>query len=148
MFIGSLIPVIIFCIFDILWFKKLTNKNFSIKKFLIDFSSSRIIFQKLNEVNFVKFKNKYKSKKILYLKCRKESFLHTVYNMNPWEDLLIGFQCKVKRFPNSYNVNFWNHFTNIYIKSKNIRKVNNCNSCEKINHYFDNEIHKENTKIA
>ena len=37
MFIGSLIPVIIFCIFDILFFKKLTNKNFSIKKFLIDF---------------------------------------------------------------------------------------------------------------
>ena len=37
MFIGSLIPIIIFCIFDILWFKKLINKNFSIKKFLIDF---------------------------------------------------------------------------------------------------------------
>ncbi len=128
----------------------LVDDNFdsSFEKFLIDFSSSKIIFKKLNEVNFVKIKNKYKNKKILYLKCRKESFLHTVYNMNPWEDLLIGFQCKVKRFPNSYNINFWNHFTNIYIKSKNIRKINNCNSCEKINHYFDNEIHKENTKIA
>ena len=43
--------------------------------------------------------------KILILKIRKESFLNTVYNKLPWEDLLIGFQCKVLRNPNVYNVN-------------------------------------------
>ena len=36
-------------------------------------------------------------------------------NNLPFEDLLIGFQCKIDRVPDYYNVNFWNHFTNVYI---------------------------------
>ena len=43
--------------------------------------------------------------------------------MLPWEDLLIGFQTKIKRFQDIYNVDFWYHFTNIY--EENSKKLNN-----------------------
>lgn len=33
----------------------------------------------------------------------------------PWEDLSIGFQCRVHRTPDVYNSSFWFHFTNEYV---------------------------------
>ena len=80
--------------------------------------------------------------KKLVLKVRKESFLNTIYNKLPWEDLSIGFQCKVLRNPNLYNVNFWQHFTNTYLTSINVRSVTDCASCQSLNHFFDNQIHQ------
>ena len=80
--------------------------------------------------------------KILILKIRKESFLNTVYNKLPWEDLLIGFQCKVLRNPNVYNVYFWNHFTNKYITSKHVRVNSDCNSCIRLIDYFDQNTYQ------
>ena len=82
------------------------------------------------------------TKKILMLKVRKESFLNTIYNKLPWEDLLIGFQCKVIRNPNVYNVNFWYHFTNKYITSKYVRAKTNCNSCMSLIEYFDQNTYQ------
>ena len=108
----------------------------------MDFSKSRILVKKIVHADIEDLKKKYIDERILILKCRKESFLYTIYSMNPWEDLLIGFQCKVERYPNIYNAKFWSHFTNVYIKDKNIRKIKNCNGCESINHFFDNEMHK------
>ena len=110
---------------------------------LIDFSKSRTLVKKLNKVDIKNLRKKYIHKRILILKCRKESFLHTIYSMNPWEDLLIGFQCKVERYPNIYNAKFWSHFTNVYIKDKDIRKIKSCNGCENINHFFDSKIHND-----
>ena len=75
-------------------------------------------------------------------KIRKESFLNTLYNKLPWEDLLIGFQCKVLRNPNVYNVYFWNHFTNKYITSKHVRVNSDCNSCLKLIDYFDQNTYQ------
>ena len=72
---------------------------------------------------------------------------HQKYGKLPWEDLLIGFQCRVWRNPNTYNANFWYHFTNIYTHSKNVRSQTNCGSCEKISQFFDNNIIKYNQKI-
>ena len=51
-------------------------------------------------------------------------------NKLPWEDLLIGFQCRILRKPNIYNSNFWQHFTNKYIDKVNFRYNNPCGSCE------------------
>jgi CMP-N-acetylneuraminate monooxygenase len=48
------------------------------------------------------------------LKIRKDSLWHAVKNCMPWEDLSIGFQCRVDRKPNVYNSRFWYHFTNVY----------------------------------
>jgi CMP-N-acetylneuraminate monooxygenase len=38
-----------------------------------------------------------------------------VANGLPWEDLSIGFQCRVDRAPDVYNSDFWFHFTNVHI---------------------------------
>ena len=70
--------------------------------------------------------------------------MNTIYNKEPWEDLSIGFQCKILRFPNEYNVKFWFHFTNNYITEKNIRFSSDCSKCEKINHFFDKETFIKN----
>ena len=115
---------------------KMLNKNY-----LINFSKKHITFSKISKFtkNFLK---KDKDLKKLVLKVRKESFLNTIYNKLPWEDLSIGFQCRILRNPNLYNVNFWHHFTNIYTTSQNVRSITNCLSCESLNHFFDNQIIK------
>ena len=43
-FLGSFIPIFIFLIFDIFYFKKLSNKNFNVKKFIFDVFKCFIIF--------------------------------------------------------------------------------------------------------
>ena len=117
-------------------FKSL-NLNYS-----IDFSGEKIIFKSVDNLSEKKVLNNKTSKRILILKIRKESFLNTIYNKLPWEDLLIGFQCKVIRSPNIYNVNFWYHFTNKYITSKYVRSKTNCNSCIDLVEYFDQNTYQ------
>ena len=121
----------------------LTSDNFRTDKdnFIVDFSNKDISFTTKNIINFDDLKKR--NKKLLYLKSRKESFLNTVYNLNPWEDLMIGFQTKILRNPNIYNFKFWYHFNNIYIKSKNIRKSKNCNFCDTLNQEIDKIIYKK-----
>ena len=129
---------------NLILYISLTDDDFkSIKlNYLIDFSGDDIIFKnikKISEKDILENKN---TKKILMLKVRKESFLNTIYNKLPWEDLLIGFQCKVIRNPNVYNVNFWYHFTNKYITSKYVRAKTNCNSCMSLIEYFDQNTYQ------
>jgi CMP-N-acetylneuraminate monooxygenase len=66
--------------------------------------------------------------------------LNTIYNKEPWEDLSIGFQCKIERNPNEYNTKFWYHFTNKYITNKNIRFSSPCYSCDSINQIMDSQL--------
>ena len=126
----------------------LTDDNFkkSFLSFKVDFSKDKISFNILKTINDKNFFEKNKSIKYLYLKCRKESFLSTIYNKSPWEDLLIGFQCKVLRHPNQYNFKFWHHFTNFYIGQKNIRFSSDCSNCEKISQFFDNKVYGSNSQ--
>ncbi|MFT5113281.1 MAG: CMP-N-acetylneuraminate monooxygenase [Parasphingorhabdus sp.] len=51
----------------------------------------------------------------LLLKVRCDSLWHVLKNNLPFEDLLIGFQCRVNRKPDVYNSDFWFHFTNVFI---------------------------------
>ncbi|WP_428482262.1 MBL fold metallo-hydrolase [Pyruvatibacter mobilis] len=51
----------------------------------------------------------------LLIRVRKDSLWHVVANGLPWEDLSIGFQCRVDRAPDVYNSDFWFHFTNVHI---------------------------------
>ena len=69
-----------------------------------------------------------------------------MYNKLPWEDLTIGFQCKIMRNPNEYNFYFWHHFTNIYITDKNVRISSPCSSCTKLNEFFDQTIYNSKSK--
>jgi len=121
----------------------LTDDNFNPSNvcFFIDFSKGKIIFRKIKKI-IEKNALKNEKNRVLILKIRKESFLNTIYNKLPWEDLAIGFQCKIVRNINIYNVNFWHHFTNIYITQKNVRLSSKCNSCFKLSEFFDQNTYQ------
>ncbi len=128
---------------NLILYLTLTDDNFNYSKFnfKIDFRSKKVKFTKLKKIDLTNLDkiNKYR---VLILKCRQESFLNTIYNKAPWEDLSIGFQTKILRFPNVYNINFWDHFTNKYTTTKNVRVTSKCANCELITNYVDNLIYK------
>ncbi len=112
----------------------LTNNDFKMKKngYIIDFANKKITVKKksINKTinyfdNFI-----YSKKKILMIKVREDALYNILSNKLPFEDLLIGFQCRIKRKPNVYNVRFWNHFTNKNIDGNHFRYTDPCNSCE------------------
>ena len=112
-----------------------TNDNFKLKKesFLINFNRKIPYLKSYNSKKLIDiFYSKKKDKKFRYLliKVRVDSLLNTVENKFPWEDLLIGFQCRILREPNIYNNDFWYHFTNNYIGGENFRYQSPCNQCE------------------
>lgn len=51
----------------------------------------------------------------LLVRVRKDSLWRVIRNRFPWEDLSIGFQCRIDRKPDVYNSDFWFHFTNVHI---------------------------------
>ena len=115
----------------------LTDDNFNQNKygFFVNFCKKNIIVRKSSSKNlFEKFKKKNNKSDINYLmiKVREDSFFNTIINKLPWEDLLIGFQCKINRKPNIYNNDFWYHFTNLYIDNVNFRFQNPCNQCDRL----------------
>lgn len=119
----------------------LTNDSFEklYKKFSINFASKTPIFYE----NHLK-KNDYKNEKkirFLNLKIRKESFIYTIENKMPWEDILIGFQCRVHRNPNIFNSNFWYYFSNIYIDNVQRKSISECNQCEIFTQKVDSLIY-------
>lgn len=57
-------------------------------------------------------------KRYLQIKVRRNELYDVIKNAKPWEDLSIGFQCRIYRQPDVYNSEFWFHFTNVYISSK------------------------------
>ena len=120
----------------------MVNDNFK-KKFLtffVDFTESNKVKVKFNDI-YPKNSRVYgENLKFLNLKIRSESFMHVIYNKLPWEDLTIGFQCKVLRIPNIYNVKFWDHFTNIYISNRQLRETQNCSKCTVLNNHLNNLI--------
>lgn len=111
-----------------------TNDKFEFLKngYVIDFSDDKIFFKNLKSEKILsKYKNSSNGlSKHLFMKVRNESLNMVLANKLPWEDLLIGFQCRIMRKPNIYNANFWNHFTNKYIDEVNFRYKNPCGTCE------------------
>ena len=65
----------------------------------------------------------------MILKVRSESLMCLVLNYLPWEDISIGFQCRINRFPDIYESKFWYFFTNVYVNKENIRYSSYCGSC-------------------
>jgi CMP-N-acetylneuraminate monooxygenase len=87
-----------------------------IRSFVIDFSqknkvdamlsrdSSGLVSEVLNNGN-----------RFLQINVREYELYDVIKNGKPWEDLSIGFQCRIFREPNIYNSKFWFHFANVYI---------------------------------
>ena len=123
----------------------LTDDNFKISKldFSVNFSKKNILFS--IEKNGIKKKNlinenKINNIRVIFIKARIESFMELVLNKNPWENLSIGFQCRIYRVPNQYNADFWFHFSNKYIKLEKARQFDQCNNCEILSQNLQNEL--------
>ena len=97
---------------------ELTNEDFSktIEYIVVDFSKEiKVSFEIFD---WESIKDLYVQNSILRhlnIKVRQDSFLWVIQKNMPFEDLSIGFQCRIDRTPDVYNVEFWNHFTNVYI---------------------------------
>lgn len=90
------------------------------ERFEINFKNNKCIRKelylddKIQEFETIKSGNRY-----LRIKVRREELIDVINNQKPWEDLSIGFQCRIYRKPDTYNSDFWNYFTNSYV-SKNL----------------------------
>ena len=118
---------------------KIVDDNFKIisSNFLVNFASKviKIIFKKNDYKSDIKKLINKKQLRYLEIKVRKEAFINTVKQKMPWDDLLIGFQVRINRYPNIYNDKFWHYFSNIYIGKEYLRqsqKEIDCNSCKTI----------------
>ena len=103
---------------DLKVYFELTNDNFSeTKKYIyVDFSQEIIVNFETFDWHSIKGLYVQNSKiRYLHIKVREDSFSWVLQNNMPFEDLSIGFQCRVDRKPDIYNVKFWDHFTNVYI---------------------------------
>ena len=97
---------------------ELTNDNFSEtnRYILVDFSKETIVnFETFDWDAIRDLYVKNSEIRHLHIKAREDSFSWVLKNNMPFEDLSIGFQCRIDRIPDIYNVKFWNHFTNVYI---------------------------------
>ncbi len=52
----------------------------------------------------------------LLIKVRAKLLWQVINHQKSWEELSIGFHCRIHRKPDVYNSDFWYHFSNIYIK--------------------------------
>jgi len=104
---------------ELILYLSLTNDDFSKVKnsLVVDFrpTQTRVDFVTFNWQSVKGNANLKDTHNLLHIKVRQDSFLWVVNNRMPWEDLSIGFQCRIDRVPDVYNVDFWNHFTNVYI---------------------------------
>ena len=72
--------------------------------------------------------------RVKYLKVRAQSLSQVITNRMPFEDLLIGFQCRVLRKPDIYNSDFWYHFSSVYVGLEHLRSFERCDGCARIIH--------------
>tara|TARA_B110000238_G_scaffold193133_1_gene229214 strand:- start:973 stop:2646 length:1674 start_codon:yes stop_codon:yes gene_type:complete len=56
------------------------------------------------------------SQRQLLIKVRATALWQVIQHQKSWEELSIGFHCRIHRKPDVYNSDFWYHFSNIYIK--------------------------------
>jgi CMP-N-acetylneuraminate monooxygenase len=98
-----------------------TDENFlqSFSLFRLDFSSHNFSVRSVNDVdNASEREASQRGLRYLQIKVRKNELLDVIREGKPWEDLSIGFQCRIYRSPNVYNSEFWFYFTNVYVGNK------------------------------
>jgi CMP-N-acetylneuraminate monooxygenase len=86
------------------------------KGFIVDFSkqvNSKIVPHK--DVP-LEYNLDQPTKRQLFIKVRASALWQVIQHQKSWEELSIGFHCRIHRKPDVYNSDFWYHFSNIYIK--------------------------------
>ena len=92
-----------------------TNVNFEhdYSRFIVDFSMDIPEFVPVDTVvESLETQCIDAGKRYLRIRVRRNELFDVIRNRKPWEDLSIGFQCRIYRNPNVYNSDFWFHFTN------------------------------------
>ena len=84
----------------------------------VDFSANVPVIKLFEkEKNILENYNKKSSKlRKLLIRVRASALWDVISNHKSWEELSIGFQCRIHRNPDVYNSKFWYHFSNIYIQ--------------------------------
>ena len=103
-----------------------TNDDFSLVNlaFKLDFSLKKYSkYYFASHTKSLEEEAKERGLRYLQIKVRKEELLDVIINGKPWEDLSIGFQCRIFRVPNVYNSEFWFHFTNVYVGKNIVRSA-------------------------
>jgi len=93
--------------------------EFNFVRLAVDFSGPMLrVFEPA--INFTELETEClsQSKRYLQIKVRKDELGNLINNGKPFEDISIGFQCRVYRNPNVYNSEFWFYYTNQYIGSR------------------------------
>ena len=89
------------------------------EKFYVNFNNKIIeVFETVIDSSELQTMAIKRGSQYLRLKIRREELADVILNGKPWEDLSIGFQCRIFREPNVYESDFWFYFTNIYIGRK------------------------------
>lgn len=92
--------------------------------FRLDFSSKDYsVFNCSSRTDSVEEEAVNNGLRYLQIKVRRDELLDVIINGKPWEDLSIGFQCRIYRMPNIYNSDFWFYFTNVYVGKKVINST-------------------------
>ncbi len=86
------------------------------KGLIIDFSrqaNTKIMYSQDVQLKYDSDTHKQRQ---LNIKVRATSLWQVIQHHKSWEELSIGFHCRIHRKPDVYNSDFWYHFSNIYIK--------------------------------
>lgn len=97
-----------------------TNDDFSdyYDRFCLDFTSNTYSKVDVNlDVDSIENDALSSQSRYLQIKVRRSELFDVITEGKPWEELSIGFQCRIYRQPNIYNSEFWFYFTNRYIGS-------------------------------
>ncbi len=80
-------------------------------------------FNDLNNINVLpshtiisEYDSKSYEQRQLLIKARACALWQVINEHKSWEELSIGFHCRIKRKPDIYNSDFWYHFSNNYIR--------------------------------
>ena len=85
--------------------------------FIIDFSVSPPTCKHIDSLQEILncYQHATSSERNLLIRVRINLFSDVIENYKSWEELSIGFHCRIHRKPDIYNSDFWYHFSNIYI---------------------------------
>lgn len=85
------------------------------KGLIIDFSQQAIAKILPHQDVQTEYNSEPCNQRQLCIKVRATSLWQVIQHHKSWEELSIGFHCRIHRKPDVYNSDFWYHFSNIYI---------------------------------
>ncbi len=83
---------------------------------IIDFHDLNNITCNSSHEVVTQYQSNHSEQRALFIEVRASLLWQVIDKGKSWEELSIGFHCRIHRKPDVYNSDFWYHFSNIYIK--------------------------------